>query len=85
MTEIKSGYLLKRGGKLKQWRKRWFVLRQQAENYDLFYFKSDGVSVFFKGPLILKDPDPKGMIRLSDSAASFLETEIGLFCSNDRK
>ena len=32
----KSGYLTKLGGKVKNWKKRWFVLK----NEELFYYKS---------------------------------------------
>ena len=42
----KAGYLSKLGGKVKTWKKRWFVLR----NGELFYYKSQvccSISTFF--------------------------------------
>ena len=35
--QVCRGYLIKMGGKIKSWKKRWFVLRQSK----LMYFEND--------------------------------------------
>eukprot|EP00732_Lithocolla_globosa_P002635 Lithocolla_globosa_v1_NODE_1787_length_2341_cov_4.365267.p1 type:complete len:671 gc:universal NODE_1787_length_2341_cov_4.365267:2196-184(-) len=48
--KTKEGYLTKRGGKIKTWKYRWFVLREST----LAYYKSEN------------DESPLGLISLSD-------------------
>jgi hypothetical protein len=38
----KSGFLTKEGGKIKTWKKRWFVLNDQT--YTLSYFVGENVN-----------------------------------------
>eukprot|EP00002_Diphylleia_rotans_P002582 TRINITY_DN11630_c0_g1_i2.p1 TRINITY_DN11630_c0_g1~~TRINITY_DN11630_c0_g1_i2.p1 ORF type:complete len:407 (-),score=70.73 TRINITY_DN11630_c0_g1_i2:356-1531(-) len=57
----KEGYLLKQGGSIKTWKKRWFILKG---NY-LFYFKEKG------------DANPKGIICLKEGSVETSSADIG--------
>ncbi|GAM21478.1 hypothetical protein SAMD00019534_046530 [Acytostelium subglobosum LB1] len=56
---VRSGYLMKKGHKIKSWRRRWFVLR-------------DGTLSYFKSP---KDSAPAGTIPLADIEHLILDDE----------
>jgi hypothetical protein len=59
-TPTKSGYLTKQGRKFKTWRRRWFVLKNDA----LWYFKTP------------TDGDKKGVIYLEPTSICKIEQDL---------
>lgn len=64
MGVLKKGYLIKRGGNRKNWKKRWFILKENT----LFYYESrenltqKGGMVLNKASDVISLPDEKGKL-----------------------